>query len=445
MSRRNRDFRRYANTSTAPQPATPSPGPGGGSMQPRPGPGPRGRLSSHPSPGGQLTSHPSQGGQLTPGPHPGISVHPGGNEIPFVPDNPQARLLYPEAFGEPGSIVNSPHCYLPNNDPNAIPMVDRGVPTSAYEKSVRLGFQPQPSNWGNMARGDAGMGQTAFRRTQLFAQLAPLGGNVADSVYSNAIGLATQTSSDTRLRNWHVSVFGIGTTLSAQVARGPLTSDQIFQNGGFWGNSGFGLAPTASPVPYVPQITSFKARAMIHDESGQRFFDFDVVGSRSFDVTAYTVSIFVLTPPGGFEVDPQNPSGVTADGILQDAIVGARIVPSVFEPVARKIKQTQSISLAIGGAAARMPIPPGAKTVQLFSQGTAIGALQYSIQFESVSPTDTDPSAAVPILGNIVIDPVTFRSDVIDVPNAASIAFRAIGGPPVPIPNSFIATFGVDP
>lgn len=440
MTKRRKLFQ-YAQTSAAPTPpalAAPAPS----STRPRPGPGPRGQLSSHPVERGQLSQHPVSQGQLTPGSVPGSSVHPGG-EVPFSPDNPQMRLLYPEYFGTPGSIVNSPHCYLPNADPQAMPMVDRGAPTSSYEKAVRLGFQPQPRQWGKLVRGDAGMGQTAFRRVQLFAQLAAVGGNVADIPFTRAIPIATQTSSDTRLRNWHVSVFGVGVTSSVGVARGPLAANTILQNGGFWGNFGLGLSGTASTTPYVPQITSFKARAMIHDESGQRYFDFDVIGSRSFDIAAYSVTIFVLVPDTGFEVDAQNPSATTATGILQDALVGARVVTAPFEPLAREIQQTQTISMAVGGAVGRMPIPPGARSVQIYAQSAAAAAdIAYDITFEAVSVTDVDPSLANINMGSIILNAATFRSEVIDVPNAQSIAWRASGGANA---NSFIATFTVDP
>jgi hypothetical protein len=394
--------------------------------------------------------HPAPGASINPGYFTGTNFEPGGVGS-GGPTNPAIRLLYPEMLGEQGEIVNSPHCYLPNPDPNAIPIVDRGRPLSSFDKAIRLGFQPQPRTLGFMARGDSAMGDTSFRRTQLFAQLVPPGGNIADTTFNNAIGIATQRSSDNRPRNWHVSVFGVGTQLSSLVARGPLAASQLIQNGGFWPNFG-NLQATASTAPYVPQITTFKARAMIHDESGLRYFDFDVIGTRTFDVAAYAVTIFVLLPTNGLELSQLDPNALTVAGtpavfagILQDAMVGARIVPAPFEPLERRIQQTQTISMAIGGAVGRMPIPPGARTVQLLSQLTTSGALSYEILFEAVSSIDTDPSAALATLGPIVIDPVTFRSDIIEIPNAATIAWRSVAGPPDPIPNSFIAIFTVDP
>ena len=441
-----RKFFQYAQTGSAqqrPQQAALSPSGQPGSSA-RPGPGPRGS-SFQPAPGG---------GIITPHPAPGVNIQPPGPGGVGTggPANPMIRMLYPEMLSEQGEIVNSPHCYLPNTDPNAIPTVDRGRPLDSFDKAVRLGFQPQPRSLGFATRGDAAMGDTIFRRVQLFAQLAPVGGNIQETTFHTAIGLATHRSSDNRPRNWHVSVFGIGTQLSAGVPRGPLAESQIVQNGGFWPNVGSVagvLSAGSSLAPYVPQITTFKARAMIHDESGQRFFDFDVIGTRSFDVAAYAVTIFILLPDNGFELSQLNPNAPASDGtplvfsgILQDAMVGARIVGSSFEPLERRIQQTQSISLAGAVAAARMPIPPGARTVQLYSQGRTAADLAYAIDFEAVSPTDTDPSAALPLLGPIVIDPVTFRSDVIEIPNAATIAFR---GTIAPSPNAFTAIFTVDP
>lgn len=453
MTSRRKLFQ-YAQTSSAqrpPQQAGIAPGGQPGSSA-RPGPGPRG-ASFQPAPGGGvITPHPAPGASIHPGQFEGQSLEPGGVGTGGAV-SPMLRMIYPEMLSDQGEIVNSPHCYLPNTDPNAVPTVDRGRPLDSFDKAVRLGFQPQPRSLGFATRGDAAMGDTIFRRVQLFSQLAPLGGNIQDTTFNNAIGLATQRSSDNRPRIWHVSVFGIGTQLSAQVARGPLAESQIVQNGGFWPNFGSApgvLAAGASLAPYVPQVTTFKARAMIHDESGLRYFDFDVLGSRSFDVSAYAVTIFILLPNNGYELSALNPTAQASDGtpllfdgILQDAVVGARVVPSAFNPLERRIQQTQSISLGGAVAVARMPIPPGALTVQLYSQGRTALDLAYAIDFEAVSPTDTDPSAALALLGPIVIDPVTFRSDVIEIPNAATIAFRGTVGPPSP--NSFTAIFTVDP
>ncbi len=421
--------------------------------------------SAAPAPDGRMPYQASPGSRvLTPTPR-GM-MPPGGPEVQGYADfnagpqsgagpqgagsgqavSPMVRMAYPEIYDERGEIVNSPHMFLRN--PNHRPPIDRGAPISSNDKAVRLGFQPQPRSLGFMTRGDAAMGDTIFRRTQIFAQLAPLGGNISETTFNNAIAIATQRTSDQRPRLWHVSVFGIGSVLSAAVPRGPLTSTQLINNGGFWPNFG-SIAPAASTQPYVPQITTFKARAMIHDESGQRFFDFDVIGTRSFDVAAYAVTIFILLPSNGLELQQLNPnaaqsSGVPAsfDGLLQDAIVGARVVPAPFEPLPRDIKQTQTISLSFAQAASRMPIPPGAKTVQLYSQGRLATDLLYSIDFDAASVIDTDPSAAVPLMGPIVIDPATFRSDVIDVPNASSITWRGQVGT---TENSFIAVFTVDP
>ena len=419
---------------------------------------PAGRMPYQPAPGAPLIATPH--GLVPPGGpgvqgYPDFTAHPGGPSGPQGAGSGQAvspmvRMAYPEIYDNRGDFVNSPHMFLRN--PNAQAPIDRGAPISTNDKAIRLGLQSQPRSLGFMTRGDAAYGSTIFRRTQIFSQLAALGGNIADTTFNNAIGITTQRTSDSRPRIWHVSVFGIGSILSAPVARGPLSSSQLINDGGFWPNFGSApgvLAPGSSLAPYVPQITTFKARAMIHDESGQRFFDFDVIGTRSFDVAAYAVTIFILLPNNGLELsqlDPNAPlsSGQPAvfDGIVQDAIVGARVVPGAFEPLPREIQQTQTISLAGEVAAARMPIPPGAKTVQIYSQGTAAADLAYAIEFEAVTPTDVDPSAATVAMGPIVIDPATFRSDIIDVPNAASIAFR---GGIAPDPNSFIAVFTVDP
>ena len=175
MTSRRKLFQ-YAQTSAAsqrPQQAGASPAGQPGSSA-RPGPGPRG-IALLPAPGGAITPHPA----------PGVSVNPGAG---FEPGgvgtggarSPAIRLLYPEMLADQGEIVNSPHCYLPNTDPKAIPTVDRGRPLDSFDKAIRLGSQPQPRTLGFMPRGDAATGDTMFRRTRLFAQMAPVGLNVGN-------------------------------------------------------------------------------------------------------------------------------------------------------------------------------------------------------------------------------------------------------------------------
>jgi len=440
MTSRRKLFQQYAQTGgSGGGSSVPAPGPKQAGFSPghpgssrRPGPGPR-RAGFQPSPGG---------GVITQHPAPGASIHPGSvGEI--EPVNPRTRLTYAELTEPQGEIVNSPHCYLPNSNPYAAPTVDRGRPLSSFDKAVRLGSQPQPSTLIDIPRGDAGTGGTMFRRTQIFASMAAVGTNVADIPMNRAIGITTQRSSDNRPRNWQVSVFGVGLISSEALARGPLTDTQILQNGGFLGNSGGNNV--GSTLPYVPQATTFKARAMIHDESGQRYFDFDVLGTRTFAITAYAVSIFILVPEGGQEVNRQDPGSVPAlSGILQDAIVGARVVPMSFERPNRPIRQTQTITVGnnLAPLSARMPIPPGAKKVQIYNQSRAANAQLHTIDFDAVSSTVVGPTVAVSTMGPIVLDPVTFRSDIIEVPNASSIVFTAFGAA---IGTSFVAEFEVDP
>ncbi len=375
---------------------------------------------------------------------PGLSAFPGdrGTEIPFDPDNPQLRLLYPEYFGEPGNIVNSPHSYLPNTDPHAFPTVDRGRPTTQYEKALRLGFQQQPKQLGVMARGDAAAGQTSFRRTQLFARMDDVTAlSVAGVPFHQSIGLATQRSSDTRQRIWHVSVFGLGRyRFDALAAQAPLSEAEIIGNG-FIGNTGAGLASSA--IPYVPRIMNFRARAMIHDESGQRFYDFDVLGTRTFDVFAYGVTIFLLVPTGGYEVNPQNPGGnASFIGLVQDAVVGARVMAVSFESARRRQLQTQTVSIASVAplTQTQVPIPPGARTVQIINHGRVAAAAAYDIDFDAGAPFGSGVASA---LGVIIPNALTFRTEVpVEIPNATAIRFtEGVGA----AGTSFSLIFDIDP
>ena len=140
MTSRRKLFQ-YAQTSVAPQRSqsagfSPSGRPGG-STRPgsstRPDSSPRPDSSTRPGPGPQSSGFdPAPVGIISTQPAPGVSVHPGAGYPGGVGTggavNPTIRMLYPELLDDQGSIVNSPHCYLPNTDPQARPTVDRGRP-----------------------------------------------------------------------------------------------------------------------------------------------------------------------------------------------------------------------------------------------------------------------------------------------------------------------------
>ena len=182
---------------------------------------------------------------------------------------------------------------------------------------------------------------------------------------------------------------------------------------------------------------------MIHDESGQRFFDVDVIGTRSFSVYAFGVTVFLLVKPPGYEVDEQNPDSLipidTAGLGVEDDIVGARIVP-IFTNRTENI-QNRTISITIDSVDRRIiPIPPGARRVQIFSNEPLPEALPWLVQFW----TGRGAFASRPDLGIIDFQPGQSKTAIIEIPNASAISIGTLINPP-PVPTGFTLIFEVEP
>lgn len=338
--------------------------------------------------------------------------------------NPIMTGLYPEVYNQPGASLTNP-------DPNISegPLIDRVQPLPTALKAQRLGFQPA-SGVGTLFElppGDAGAGQSCFRRIQVFASLTnniAAGGVTADFPYNQSVGLGTQRSSDTRPRYWHVSFFSLGVFRDSAALTGPLSEPEITRDP-FVGNSGTGLASSA--VPYVPRISPLKGRVLIQDESGGRFIDVDVLGNRSFNVYAFAVTVFVLMPDNAYEVNFQNPS-MNGDraGLLLDAMFAARVVPIVLNETQNVDLDTQTVGLSGGGGTTTfVPIPPGARTVQVINHSSAAAAQLYELFFDVGVPAG---STAIGDMGVIVLDPVTFRTDAIRIPNSTQIRIEGLAG-----------------
>ena len=364
---------------------------------------------------------------------------------PGAEHNPVIRGLYPERFHDPQmQVVNQPGADLPRN-PNAEPSFDRTRPYPPGIAAERLGFQNQEGRLFDLPRGDGGAGQTSFRRIQTFVRLDdPATLSVAGNPAFRPLPLATQRASDQRLRFWHVSFFGTGIISEEVAPRSPLAESEILQNAWFVGVEQTAGAVLSSLVPYIPRISSLQARAMIHDEQGQRFLDLDVIGTRSFDVYAWSVTVFLLVPIEGYEVTTgsllKNPdNNRQLQGLVEDSIVAARVVPIALNSTNNTDQRTISVDFSgNAGPAAKVPIPPGAKTVTVISHGTAAANLLYRMDFDVGGPVAT---AAVTTMGAIVIDPVSFRTNAIRIPNSTKIAVAALAGA---APTSFSFVFEIN-
>ncbi len=335
-----------------------------------------------------------------------------------------------------------PHVRLPN--PTETAPFDRTQPLDRVAKNEALGFQVQPERLIDLPPGDAGAGKSVYRRGHIFSRLDnPATGIVAGNPFDKSIGFATYRSSDCRPRFWHVSFFGIAVQRVANlVPLQPLTQSEILSQQ---------LDPiitggaAVTPV-FVPAISQMKGRVMVFDESGQRFFDVDVLGNRSFDIYAWGVTAFVLMP-GNFDEPDQtsyqvNPGSggdlpqASLGGIVEDALIGVRIVPIVINSTQND--ENRTIGVVTGNVApTRVPIPPGAKKVQVISTETPLIAASYDIRFDA---GDDGTFAGRSDLGVIDINAGQTRSDEILIPNAVQIIFTPGAGSPAAAGWSLVFT-----
>lgn len=326
-----------------------------------------------------------------------------------------------------------PRVMLPNPQTDA--PFDRTEPQDRIAKNQAFGFQVLPERLIDLPPGDAGAGKSMYRRSHFFARLDnPANNIVAGNPFDKAIGMATYVSSDCRPRFWHVSFFGIGIQRVAnRIAVEPLTDNQILSDQ---------LLPTitgavASP-DFIPAITQLQGRVMVHDESGQRFYDVDILGNRSLDVYAWGVTAFVLGPanidavPGQamYEVNRNNGGAAIPqqafEGLVEDAIIGVRIVPIVINSTQNPENRTITV-ITNDADETRVPIPPGTRKVQIISHEPAPVAAAYTIRFDSGDDGTFIGSANQ---GRIDLNAGESKTDIILVPNSSQIVFTpAVGAP----------------
>jgi len=341
--------------------------------------------------------------------------------------------------------LNDNSVYLPN--PTANPAVDRHKPIPSDQKARAFGLEPtSPKRLFDLPRGDAGAGQSVYRRIHAFYSMG-VDSQAARTNFTKALAIITNRSSTKSPRYFHVSIYGFGIRRGAQFAgpqSGPLTIaeaqdrqfEQIYLND---------AVQTPLTPRFIPSVFSAQARVMVHDESGQRFFDVDVIGNRSLSVYAWGVSVFLLVKPDGYEVDAENPDSneILDSGFLgfEDDVVGARVVP-VFTNRKENL-QNRTISITIdtanppGPIERIIPIPPGARRVQIFSNEPDPGAVPWLVQFwygRAAGGTRPD-------LGIIDWEPGQSRTPIVDIVNSSAIAIQPRGPAPA---TGFTLVFEVE-
>jgi len=341
---------------------------------------------------------------------------------------------------------------LPN--PQAEPAFDRHAPIPSDQKALAFGMEPtEPKRLFELPRGDAGAGQTVYRKIHAFYSLAQPGdsGRVGGSDFTKALPIITMRSANQKPKYWHISVYGIGVRRpDNNTPLEPLSDTEIrsLQFEQYFVETAPGVFTPLS-TRFVPSVNASQVRVLVHDESGGRYFDADVIGNRSFSLYGWGATVFLLVKEDGYEVDAQNPEANTPltgnDAGVEDDLIGGRIV-GIFTNRTESI-QNRTLSITIDpsrfGAAALpriVPIPPGAKSVQIFS--TASGPLDplWRLQFWYGRAL----AGGRPDVGTIDWNGTDSSTRIVGIPNAPSIAITPIN-PGITPTTSFSLVFEVEP
>lgn len=319
--------------------------------------------------------------------------------------------------------------YLPN--PSVEAPFDRHIPQSYEQKVLGLGLAPNiPQHFWQLIRGDAGPGSSSYRIAELFQQLGASGERSAGTPYSKAIQIATMKSADQRPRYFHASLFSVGRVFQDETPGGvgPLPTDQITR---FAAGIPAGTASVSGNTQFgVPQFSTTQFRIMVFDESGQRFVDVDVLGTRSMNLYGFGVTVFALIKEDGYEVDRQRDDNPPlGPGTLDQALVGARIIPIRSNETKNINNRTVTIrNPGPGFPPTIVPIPPGARRVQGYADPA--GADLVPVFFSTVDPLNSTSS----IDGNqgVINFPVLpgARTDIYDIPNSNAIVILNPAGQP---------------
>lgn len=314
-------------------------------------------------------------------------------------------------------------------NPQVQPLLDRREPVLSGQKALAFGMEPtSPKRLIDLPHGDAGAGQTAYRKIHAFYSLdqPDTAGRVGGSNFTKALPIATMRSSNNKSMYFHVSVYGIGIRRTGGfVLQNPLTDAEIRD---LQFEQYFVEAPAGTFVPlsprFVPSINASQVRVMVHDESGQRFFDADVLGNRSFSLYGWGATVFLLVKQNGYEVDAKNPNTntpLTGNCGVEDDLVGGRIV-GIFTNRTESI-QNRTLSIRIDptqfpGQPRIIPVPPGSRTVQVFANSPVVAPWILDFWYgRSAAASRADVGAIDWNLGQS-------RTSIIDIPNAPSISIR---------------------
>ena len=112
---------------------------------------------------------------------------------------------------EAAQPFNQNAVYLPN--PTAEAPIDRHAPTPPDRKTQAAGMRPgSPQRLFELNKGDAGAGQSVYRRIHVFYPMGAAGSTsgALSLNYSKTLEIATNRSTTKTPRDFHVSIYGFG-------------------------------------------------------------------------------------------------------------------------------------------------------------------------------------------------------------------------------------------
>jgi len=154
---------------------------------------------------------------------------------------------------------------------------------------------------------------------------------------------------------------------------------------------------TANVARGVPLVSTTKFRVMVFDESGQRFVDVDVIGTKTMQVYGFGVTVFALIKEEGYEIDRQRNDNEPLAGIVDQSVVGARIIPIRTNFTENPHNRTVTVSHPGGdpSSVVTVPIPPGSRKLQVYSIDGAVRFTEYLITMSTGDPLNIGASGAV--------------------------------------------------
>lgn len=316
--------------------------------------------------------------------------------------------------------------YLPN--PSAEAPFDRKQPLSSEDKAYAFGFSPRsPDGSWQLVRGDSGAGSSSFRVAELFQNLGGGGARLAETQYSQAIALATTRSTDQRPRFFQANLFSVGRLFQSVAGSPPLPTDEVTR---FAAGIPPGTVSTTGRTQFgIPTVSTTQFRIMVNDESGQRYFDVDAMGTRSLILYGFGVTVFALIKADGYEIDRSrgvNPS--LGPGLLDQSVVGSRIITmrtGYSTPIANRT--TTIIGLGDNSRTV-MPIPPGSRKVQVYPFPIDPASDNVVVHFSNEDLLNPSTVLSPGRQGIIDFPAPGARSSIYDIPNCNSIVIREPAG-----------------